>query len=212
MTGYEQALWIQHLESVMNQISFIYDQISARLTVEGLPDQSIGHSAETLGIISSWKLELVGFPELEGKREHLESLMIAVVPYARHCLSGIKKSFGNVTDPVSISPSNDGHLIQLISSQEGIKPLELYLDDAQLADLVRCLDDLRCDKNVAIDWNIPKNKPLRYRDISSKIPFIQRISASFLGVSIVTAAAWIGIYIPIPPEIEPNKSTISVTK
>ena len=37
------------------------------------------------------------------------------------------------------------HRLELRSSREGVEPLQLKLDDAELADLVRCLDRLRLD-------------------------------------------------------------------
>ena len=63
-----------------------YEQTAARLVVEGFPDLSAGQEGETIGILSGWRLQLIGAPELEGTRDHLEALMNAVMPYARHQL------------------------------------------------------------------------------------------------------------------------------
>ena len=48
------------------QLSYLFNQGFARLEINGIPDLSLGHSPETLGIIISWKLELIGFHQLEG--------------------------------------------------------------------------------------------------------------------------------------------------
>ena len=40
--------------------------------------------AETIGIISSWKLQIVGFPDLEGNLDHLKKLMKAIYHYANY--------------------------------------------------------------------------------------------------------------------------------
>ena len=45
-----------------------YEQTAARLVVEGYPDLSDGQEGDTIGILSGWKLQLVGAPELEGTR------------------------------------------------------------------------------------------------------------------------------------------------
>ena len=66
----------------MLKTTYQYEQTAARLVVEGFPDLSAGHSNEAIGILSSWRLQLIGAPELEGTRDHLEALMAAVMPYA----------------------------------------------------------------------------------------------------------------------------------
>ena len=138
----------------MQKNSYRYEQSAALLLVEGYPDLSAGHGNEAIGILSAWRLQLIGAPELEGTRDHLESLMTAVMPYARHQLSGVGRRFGANSSFVSIGPieSGPGHQLELRSSREGVEPLQLKLDDAELADLVRCLDRLRLDERVKLTW------------------------------------------------------------
>ena len=57
-----------------------YEQTAARLVVEGYPDLSDGQEGDTIGILSGWRLQLVGAPELEGTRDHLEAMLAAVMP------------------------------------------------------------------------------------------------------------------------------------
>ncbi len=186
----------------MFKLNFRYDQNSARLNIEGLPDKSLGQSTNTIGILSSWQLELLGSPLLEGKLTHLESLMNVVFPYARYTLSGVKRSFGNSSNHVMISPSGTLHRICLFSSKEDTPPLEIQLDDAELSDLVRCLDDLRQDNRVQIKWNIPKDMPLQYRDIVEKIPLSQRFTAAIFGFSTFICVSLLYYYVPIPELID----------
>ena len=176
--------------------TFSYNQTSARLELEGLPDISIGQSEGTIGIISSWKLNLIGFPQLEGKRDHLEALMSVVFPYARYCMSSIQKDFGGTTSPVSINSCDTNHEITLRSSNPGVEPLSIVIDDAQLSDLVRCLDLLKHDKRVNINWKIPSYKPLRIREVSETKPFMERVLPAFLGFSTFIIASSLLVILP----------------
>ena len=190
----------------MIKLSFKYDQTSARLEVDGLPDLSINQDENHIGILSSWKLNLVGTTELEGKREHLEALMLVVLQYSRHRISGILKKFGDSSSPVSISPQANEHLIVFRSSQEGVEPLKLLLDHSELADLVRCLDQLRLDNRVKLDWNLPYEIPLTRKEISTTIPFSKRFGPSLLGLSTFIFITGLLFLIPVPDIIENNTS------
>ena len=127
-----------------------YEQTAARLVVEGFPDLSAGQEGDTIGILSGWTLQLIGAPELEGTRDHLEALMNAVMPYARHQLSGVHRRFGGDDSFVAIEPNGDRHQLELRSSRAGVEPLQLNIDDAELSDLVRCLDRLRLDQRSLV--------------------------------------------------------------
>ena len=84
--------------------------------IEGYPDLSADHASDVIGILSYWRLKLVAAPEMEGRREHLESLIEVVFPYARHRLSGVDRSFGGADSYVSIEPENTQHALHLRSS------------------------------------------------------------------------------------------------
>ena len=138
-----------------------YHQHSATLEVEGLPDLSKASSSADIGIISSWKLKLIGHPLLEGKKEHLDSLMSVILNYSRYKISRLNTSFSSPKNIVSIYPVDyNRHKLLLRSSQEGVNPIQLMLDDSQLVDLTRCLDDLRYDKRVDVIWSIEPDRPL----------------------------------------------------
>ena len=94
--------------------------------------------------------------ELEGRKEHLMALMQVVLPYARHLISGVDRPVGGAR-PAGGDRGNSGggHRLQLRSSQPDTPPLEVRLDDAELADLVRVLDQVRLDGRVTLRWWCP---------------------------------------------------------
>ena len=185
----------------MLKTSYQYQETAARLVVEGYPDLSAGHSTEAIGILSSWRLQLVGAPELEGTRDHLEALMGAVMPYARHRLSGVHRRFGQDSGFVCIGPDAAAHVLELRSSREGVEPLQLKLDDAELADLVRCLDRLRLDSRVKLSWTFPAERPLQRHEVVDRIPVQKRLGPPVLaGIALACtiATAWL---VPLPKEL-----------
>ena len=174
--------------------TFRYDQLSCRLQLEGLPDVSAGHDGASIGIISGWSLTWPGRPELEGRREHLLALMQVVLPYARLLISGVARPVGQAPSPVEIAPAEgSGHTLLLRSSQPDTEPLSLHLDDAELADLVRVLDQARLDPRVQLSWDVPAPRPLRPREVLERQPLAQRLAAPVGGVLallVVGALAW----------------------
>ena len=184
----------------MLKTTYRYEQTAARLEVEGFPDLSAGHSNDAIGILSAWRLQLVGAPELEGTRDHLEALMTAVMPYARHRLSGVQRRFGQESGFVSIGPDQTSHRLELRSSREGVEPLQLKLDDAELADLVRCLDRLRLDSRGKLTWAFPEDRPLQRQEIVDRVPLQKRLGPPLLaGIALACtiATAWL---VPLPQE------------
>ncbi len=166
----------------MLRLNYQYDRNSVRLIIQGLPDLSLGQSAEQIGILSTWKLDLVGYPTLEGNLEHLQILISTITQYTRYYLSGFRKTFGELDGPVQIRPITKGHLIILRSSKENIEPLEVKIDDAELVDLIYCLDSLRYDKRVLVDWNIVINQPKRLKHKLNYFYLITQLSSPILGL------------------------------
>ena len=189
---------------VMLRQSYRYDQTTARLEVEGLPDFSAGQADQAIGILSSWRLQIVGASELEGKREHLEALMQVVIPYVRLRLSGVARSLGELNDPVRMVPDGSQHRLDLTSGQPQIPPLSIHLDDAQLADLVRCLDALRADGRVCLSWPPIQHEPLPRRDLVERVPLMQRLMAPLLGGTTVIVLAAVGLFLPLPEVQSPR--------
>jgi hypothetical protein len=184
-----------------------FDQLSCRLKVEGLPDVSVGQSGQNLGIITGWSLAWAGRPELEGRKEHLLALMQVVLPYARYLISGVPRRFGAEPEPVEIGPGPEGgHGLLLRSSQPDTPPLQLNLDDAELADLVRVLDQLRLDSRLQLPLELPEPMPLKGRELLERRPLAQRLAVPLAGLLAVAVASGLGLLIPEPkPGIEPTQ-------
>ncbi len=182
----------------MNKISLRYEQISCRLTVEGLPDVSSGQGGQAIGILTGWSLALAGHTELEGKRNHLEALLQVVVPYARHLISGVPRPFGASDTPVAIAPDGSRHRLELRSSQPGTPPLTLHLDDAELADLVRCLDQLRLDPRLQLPLQTPAAQPLRRSELRRRVPLARRLAAPLCGLAALGLAGAVSWMVPTP--------------
>lgn len=188
-----------------------YDQLSCHLQVEGLPDVSIGQVGEVVGIITAWTLQWSGRPALEGRKEHLLALMQVVLPYARHLISGVARPFGDDPQPVRIAPAAEGpgHRLQLRSSQPDTPPLEVQLDDAELADLVRVLDQLRLDPRLQLDLTLLPELPLRARELSSRIPRRQRLAAPAAAVAVLVITAGASLLWPTPKPGSPQPAGVS---
>ena len=78
--------------------------------------------------------------------------------------------------------------------------MQLKLDDAELADLVRCLDRLRLDNRVKLTWTFPEDRPLKRQEIVDRIPLQKRLGPPLLaGVALACtiATAWL---VPLPHE------------
>ena len=183
----------------MQKNAYRYEQTAARLLVEGYPDLSSGQPVDAIGILSGWRMQLVAAPELQGTREHLEALMAVVMPYARHLLSGVGRSFASDGDVVTIEPAGAQHQLLLRSSQDGNEPLRLMLADAELSDLVRCLDRLRLDQRVQLSWQLSENRPLPRQELVEKIPLQRRLSAPALGGLALASSVAAALVLPLPP-------------
>ncbi|MEI8251207.1 MAG: DUF4335 domain-containing protein [Synechococcus sp. ELA057] len=180
--------------------SLRYDQLSCRLQVEGFPDVSSGQGGLGVGIITGWSLQWLGRPEVEGQREHLVALMDAVLPYARHLLSGVARGFGDGEAPVRIEPAPaGGHTLLLRSSQSGNPSLTVSIDDAELADLVRVLDSARLDPRLQLPLNLPQPRPLRARELAERLPLRRRLAAPVGGLAAVGLLALLSSLLPLPP-------------
>lgn len=172
---------------------------TCRLRVEGFPDVSSGQGGDALGIITGWCLDWVGHPQLEGRREHLQALMATVIPYARHLLSGVPRAMGTENDSVSIEPDPiQGHHMELRSSQPDTPALQLHLDDAELADLVRVLDQCRLDPRIQLPLPVPASLPLPAKELRHRVPLRRRLSAPIGGLAALALAAGASALVPTP--------------
>ena len=151
----------------MINLSYRFDQNSSSLELAGMPDVSNGDSKNTIGILSSWKLKIIGSPLLEGEKEHLDNLMQVILVYSRSYVSGIRKKINSKNNIVTIVPFGQNHKLILNSTKDEVEPLEIILDDSELSDLTRCLDLLRFDNRFNLNWNIKLDVPFSKRYIKN---------------------------------------------
>tara|TARA_B100000579_G_C22759920_1_gene818429 strand:+ start:657 stop:1274 length:618 start_codon:yes stop_codon:yes gene_type:complete len=187
----------------MINLSYKFDQNSCSLELLGMPDVSNGDSPDTIGIVSSWTLKIIGSSLLEGEKEHLDNLMQAVFLYSRAYISGIRKSFISNNKIVTISPLGVNHKLLLKSTKKDVSPLEIILDDSELSDLTRCLDLLRYDIRFNVNWNIHSEKPYSKKYIYSN-SYKSRINLNvFYSFFIFIFSCSLLLLIPIKKEIDP---------
>ena len=186
----------------MINLSYRFDQNSSSLVIAGMPDVSNGDQDNTIGIIYSWTLKIIGSPLLEGKKEHLDNLMEVIVQYSRSYISGIRKKFISNNKFVTISPDGINHKLQLFSSRKGVEPLEIILDDAELSDLTRCLDLLRFDPRFNIKWNITVDKPFTKKYIYNHLTKSKANFNLFFAFIVFFTSASLLLLIPINNKLE----------
>ena len=199
----------------MINLSYRFDQNSSSLELAGMPDVSNGDSEETIGIISSWTLKIIGSPLLEGEKEHLDNLMQVILQYSRSYISGIRKTFISSKNIVKISPFGINHKLLLNSTKEGVKPLEIILDDSELSDLTRCLDCLRFDPRFNIKWKIKLDIPYTKRYIMNNIDNQNRNLNVIYSIIVFLLTSSLLLLIPINNEFklrETNNNSLSLSE
>ena len=190
----------------MINLSYKFDQNSSSLELSGMPDVSNGDSDETIGILSSWTLKIIGAPILEGEKKHLDYLMQAILQYSRAYISGIRTTFTSKNNVVCITPIGLNHKLLLNSTKEDVKPLEIILDDSELSDLTRCLDLLRFDSRFNLNWDIHLDLPFSKRYILSNLTKSKNKSNIFFSFFIFLLTSSLLIIIPIDNNYEQKES------
>jgi len=197
----------------MINLSYRFDQNSSSLELAGMPDVSNGDPEDTIGILSSWTLKIIGSPLLEGEKEHLDNLMQVILQYSRSYISGIRKSFISNKKLVAIAPFGINHKLLLNSTKKGVKPLEIILDDAELSDLTRCFDLLRFDPRFNIRWNIKLDVPFSKGYIYKNNKNSNSNLISFYALILFIFSSFLLIYIPINNnEFELRENNINTFK
>lgn len=138
---------------------------------------------------------------LSGDRERLEALVSTLLPYARYLVSGQPRPFGDDEAPIAILPWDKGHRLRLQSDaarKKNEKPVELQLDDTELADVVYCLDRCLHDPRVSLGIAVPPMRGLRKRELLNRQPLWQRVAAPLGGLSTVVALLGLAMVVPIP--------------
>ena len=191
----------------MINLTYRFDQASTSLELSGMPDVSNGDSENTIGILTSWTLKIIGSPLLEGEKEHLDNLMQVILQYSRAYISGIRKTFISNENIVNISPCGSSHKLQLNSTKKDVKPLEIIIDDSELSDLTRCLDLLRFDPRFNLSWDIILDKPLSKRYIHSSLNNSKRDFNLLYSLIIFLFTSALLLFIPTSNNYEFTEST-----
>ena len=191
----------------MINLSYKFDQDSSSLQLSGIPDVSNGDSEETIGILSSWTLKIIGSPVLEGEKEHLDNLMEVILQYSRSYISGVRKTFISNKKIVTISPFGISHKLLLKSTRKEVKPLEIILDDAELSDLTRCLDLLRFDPRFNIIWHIKDEKPFSKKYIQDSVENYKNYTNFFYSILVFIFTGLFLLFLPINNNYEYKDTT-----
>ena len=202
------------------QLKRHFEESSCRLDLTGLPDVSAspsdasdGAPGQRLSILTGWELNLGQRAALQGKLEHLQALVAAVQPYVRHLVSNHPCPQGDPSSPVSLEPRGKGHRLQLRSSQANTEPLDLQLDDAELADLTQCLDQMLQDQRLGISLPLPAPQPLRRREQPRRKGAATGWAAPAAALGALLITAGLASVIPLPerkrPAAQPPAPTTS---
>tara|TARA_B100000700_G_C14852383_1_gene764578 strand:- start:241 stop:849 length:609 start_codon:yes stop_codon:yes gene_type:complete len=191
----------------MINLSYRFDQDSSSLELAGIPDVSNGDSDYTIGILSSWKLKIIGSPLLEGEKEHLDNLMQVILKYSRSYISGIRKTFISNKKIVTISPFGISHKLLLNSTKKDVMPLEIILDDSELSDLTRCLDLLRFDPRFNLKWDINQETPFSKKYIRNSLTNSKNNYNFFIALIIFILTSTLLLFIPINNNLELREDT-----
>ncbi len=191
----------------MINLSYRFDQNSSSLEISGMPDVSNGDSDNTIGILSSWTLKIIGSPLLEGEKEHLDNLMQVILQYSRSYISGIRKKFVSNNKIVTISPLGISHKLLLKSTKKGVKPLEIILDDSELSDLTRCIDLLRFDPRFNIRWDINQDRPFSKKYLRNSLSNSKKNYNFCYAFIIFLFTSTFLLFIPINNKLELRETT-----
>jgi len=193
----------------MINLSYRFDQDSTSLELAGMPDVSNGDSEDTIGILSTWTLKIIGSPQLEGEKEHLDDLMQVILQYSRSYISGIRKTFISNKKIVTLSPFGISHKLFLKSTKNEVKPLEIILDDSELSDLTRCLDLLRFDPRLNLRWDINQERPFSKKYILTSVSNSKKNSNFLYALLLFIFTSTLLLFIPIHDSFEKRQFTNS---
>tara|TARA_Y100001970_G_scaffold294269_1_gene449516 strand:- start:14861 stop:15472 length:612 start_codon:yes stop_codon:yes gene_type:complete len=171
-----------------NSLSF--NQSSSSLKITGLPDYSKGDDQDSISIISSWSLEIIGKPSIEGKSDHLIKIISAFYSYSSSILSSICDSPKIINDLIEINRGKDGtNLVLLKSTKKEFEDLELHLSDPEFSDVIYCFDNLLNDKKTKFSFDIKDYIYLtKYRRILDKdISYSKFLAPPFIAIIIFLA-------------------------
>ena len=141
----------------MLQNKLLFIQSSVSLEIIGLPDYSNNENKDQISIISQWKLMIIDKPLIEGKIDHLASIMDAFYSYSNFLLNNEIAFYESTL--IDIKADNFfTHNILLKSSKPNVEPLNFKIGNSVLSDIVNCFDQLNSSPKVRkFSANVFKN-------------------------------------------------------
>ena len=194
----------------MMQNKFSFHQSSVSLEIIGLPDYSNNENKDQISIISQWKLTIVDIPLIEGKFEHLSSIMDAFYIYSNLLIKNDIPIYESKL--IDIKADNlHIHNIVLKSSKPNVKPLVLNIGNSLLSDIINCFDQLNESPKVRIKktdilTNIPKK--LRF-GLNKKVKLFNFFIPPFIAICSLILFSSSFIYFYNPFENIENKELIN---
>ena len=183
---------------MQNKLSF--NQSSVSLEIIGLPDYANNENKDQISIISQWKLTIVDKPLIEGKIEHLGSIMDAFYIYSNLLIKNEIPIYESKL--IDIKAENlHIHNIVLKSSKPNVNPLNIKIGNTSLSDTINCFDQLNESSKVKIKKNVLLNyipKKVRF-GLNKKVKFLKFIMPPFIAIFslILCASTFIYFYSPL---------------
>ena len=110
----------------------------------------------------------------------------------------------DMANSIKISGVTEGHELKLVSTQRDVEPLTIILDDAELSDLTRCLDQTLNDNSLAISWISPLKRPSSRKRLHLTSSHINKLINPLAGISCLFITAFAFLNLPVPqPKISP---------
>ena len=183
---------------IQNKLSF--HQSSVSLEIIGLPDFSNDENKDQISIISQWKLTIIDKPLIEGKIEHLGSIMDAFYIYSNLLIKNEIPIYESKL--IDIKAENLYiHNIVLKSSKSNVKPLILKIGNSLLLDTINCFDQLNESSKVTIKKTVISNnipKKVRF-GLNNKVKFFNIIVPPFIAICslILFSSTFMYFYNPV---------------
>ena len=177
----------------MIQNKYKFNQSSVSLEIIGLPDYSKDDEEKSISIISQWKLSIVNRPEIEGSVDHLKSIIRAFYNYSISLLLDQEKDLE--TKLIDIKPNKNGsHSLTLKSTKTDVEPLKIVIGNAELSDIINCLDQLKDSKKIKLDYKdlMPDMAFNRFK-FNNKNTFFGSLIPPLLAISSITILSLISI-------------------
>ena len=87
--------------------------------------------------------------------------------------------------------------MSLRSTKDGVDPLEIYLDDAELIDHTKCFDQFRNDKRILVDFSFAKEKPLKRSELGLNRQAFRSFFFPLIGAMTIALSSLAFLTIPL---------------